>query len=820
MTSISLQWLGSLPLDTGDGQAPEPMWSEHIPARTVEAALAICGRTVKEINRSWHQQKASRRQHAQLEPPVVFSFFPAGGTRIVQRPGNRRSPVFEVQPLGDADPQSSRGSYPALCAYLIEVGPARTHQLFWDALGVYAVTPMAGGPNAGRLPSVGTLGAYYSGFRRFMSVVQHLARGPMICAPGASSVDPRLQAWRDIPDRMSKADIAALCQADNGGRTDRSGPGILVARRALRWADDQVHVLRKTGRPSERQLLAALRNRALLGLLMVTASREGAVFADHDQERTRVCHYDPEHTFVFPGVQAPVRSAAFCIHPARKGVALKPTWIGIPPELARWIEEYLEEAGISSRGDLPIWVSSQRFGGSEELVPLGKDSLDKIIKKAFSAVRGGAPHSPHTLRHSPGEPTATVVGEEWLAGRLPADLVGLPEVLARPLDNTDKGRLTSGRVIADALLSHSFASEDRNGYRNLEDHRERLAMIGAYGMWAHVWGSLSGETEPDSEAILGAEAALLEARAALEEVQADLAVKALEIKDTRTEAELQATNPGLSGDERLAAFWAFNLRYIALTEDRDQLREREREAAIQEAHAQAVLEKAMAMRRPIEDQWIPDLPDDAPVKSSDATLMVFATTGRIVSGATLAARLRRAGCAEMNPHREAGASILWRFADVRAHLLEAGPASGSIPHPDEILSSAATLLKKAPRPATQAERLADALEIRDTMTQAEAALAFFGPDVSHPTIKRAMNGETKTGPFEPVRHIVTTKDGREVVTDQPICVLGDPGSHTRRVRVTQTLKRWLLANPQHCEYAIAILTSEPGTHVADYAKRR
>jgi hypothetical protein len=623
--------------------------------------------------------------------------------------------------------------------------------------------------------------------------------------------------------RRSEAEVFGLCEADDGGRTDRNGPGVLVVRRALRRADARVQVLRKgnggTERTGQQRLVAALRDRALLGLLVVLSSREGALFVDHAQNTVRVSHYDRAHEFRFPGIDDPVTLPAFCVHAARKGgLRIRPMWVALPEKLARWIDEYLDAAGIGDCPDHPFWIASQRRAGVAGYPALQLTSVDPVVKRMLSRVRGGGPYSPHTLRHSPGEPIARQMGEDWLAGRFDNDVVGLPESLSGPLDSTDRGRLSSGRVIADALLSHSFSSEDTNGYLNLEDHRERLATIGAFGIWAHVWGPLSCETEPDGDAMIEARDRLVEARNAADRLELQIAQKEQEIGLAEREAELALSV--LAKDEKLDFFMSHNLRMTRLNREHAELLRVGPGRALAKAQAEAAFEVARTVRRSIPDQWIPEFPDDEPVSTVEATAMLLSFTGELLHTDSVIARLRRAGCEELNTTRRRTTPLLWRFGDLREHLLVHRVISARAEDDEDILALAAAEAISEPRPRTLLERLEEALSERDTMIQAEAALAFFGRGVSQATIKRAMNGQTKKGPFKPVERVCVDEAGRGVSVRQPLCVVGEPGSHNRRVVITADLKAWLLERPQHCEFAIAILSSPEGTHMADYAAGR
>ncbi|MGE3795556.1 MAG: hypothetical protein AB7I38_16755 [Dehalococcoidia bacterium] len=818
MTAWALQVLGSHPLELEEGHRPRPMWTDPIAHRAAPAALALCGMSVKQINDLWKKEESTNRRHAVLPAAVVCSFFPAGGAKLRQTRGALPELTYRVEVVGGTDGTGSAGSYPALCADLLQMGPERAHELFWSALEVYATVRVRTGPRAGQPPGAATLSTLHAAFCRLTTAFGALAAGGGVKVPGSSGVDACLPQWRDPRARRSKSDIVALCRADDRGRTDRNGPPVLVVRRALRRADDVVQVLKKADRGTEQggrgRLVAALRDRVLLGLLAVVGSREGALFVDHDQHPVTVASYDPAHEFRVPGIGEPVTLPAYCIYAARKGgLRLKPMWVGLPQDLAAWLEEYLELAGIADRPDHPLWITSRRVGESSSCTNLKLRSLDPIIKRLLGSVRGGGAFSPHTLRHSPGEPVARRVGDEWLGGRLDNSVVGLPAAFAEPLDDTDRGRLRYGRTIADALLSHSFSREDTNGYLNLEDHRERLATVATFGIWANVWGPLSCETEPDLDLIGEAKERLLGARNDVERLELRIAEKEREIRVA--EEELEAAIPDLEREAKLDFVLLHQSRMGRLNREHAALLRSTSDCTAALAKAEAELEAALAVRRAVPDRWIPQLSDDATVSTVEATAMLLAATGKLLHTASVVARLRRAGCVEMNTERQRRTPLAWRFGDVFQHLIQAADEwPGRRGAPVEEAFTAADALDED-RPRTLRERLEEALEVRNPMAQAEAALAFYGPAVSPATIKRAMNGQTRTSPFQSGR-----RPDASTETSQPRCVVGEPGSRNRRVLITGELTSWLLEHPRHCEFAIAILMAPEGTHVADYAAGR
>lgn len=818
LTARALQMLGTLPLELEEGHLPRPIWTDPIPHRTAAAALTLCGLSVKQVNDRWKKDESTNRRHAVLPAVVICSFFPAGGARLRQMSGASRTLRYEVEGVEGSDGTGSVGSYPALCANLLKMGPERAHELFWSALEVYATLPVQAGRRIGQPPAASTLCGLYAAFWRLLTIFGALAAAGGVKVPGSSCTDPCLSQWRNPSERRSEPDVVALCEADDRGRTDRNGPPVLVVRRALRRADDIVQVVKKgdggTVRSGRQRLVAALRDRVLLGLLAVVGSREGGLFVDHDQYPVTVASYDPTHEFRVPGISEPVTLPAYCVHAARKGgLRLKPMWVGLPQDLAAWLEEYLELAEIGDKPDHPLWITSRRVGKSSSCTNLKLHSLDQIIKRLLGSVRDGGPFSPHTLRHSPGEPVARRVGDEWLGGRLDNSVVGLPAAFAQPLDDTDRGRLTYGKTIADALLSHSFSREDLNGYLNLEDHRERLATVAAFGIWAHVWGPLSCETEPDLELIGDAKERLLGARNDVARLELRIAEKEREI--TAAEGELEAAIPDLEREAKLDFLLLHQSRMGRMNRDHATLLRSTSDCTRALARAEAELEAALAARRAVPDQWIPQLSDDAAVSTVEATAMLLTATGKLLHTESVIARLRRAGCVELNTERQRTTPLAWRFGDVFQHLIQpADEGRGRRGAPVEEAFTAADALD-VDRPRTLRERLEEALEVRNSMAQAEAALAFFGPAVSPATIKRAMNGQTQTSPFQSGQ-----RPDASSKTTQPRCIIGEPGSRNRRVLITGELTSWLLDHPRHCEFAIAILMAPEGTHVADYAAGR
>jgi len=380
--------------------------------RTVLARLAV---EPSAIDVLWQRALSRDGTRALLPGPLVRAFFPA-----------------RVWPAAVAAVHAG----PMQCVELLE--------RFARAESLRVVAPTRARP-AGGTVSAATIDGVIAGGRRFMAAVAWLS--------GRGLRFPGWQRWQYVPPTAG----ASMLGAEPAG-WDRSAPPLATVRAALERLAFEV-----TASGGIRRV-RALRNRLLLGLLACTGARIGAV------ARLRVRDYTPSHRFPNGDV-----GPAVALRPGKTLHANAVRWKALPAELARWLEQYVAEAGLEPAAPL-----FPRRGDPREQTPMSPASLTKILSGETRRSPGGyrrplLPHpddprlgySAHTLRHLAARLAYTVarrgLGEDGLA---------LPP-----------------QAYLDSLLDHA-SSADRLGYLDTtsEAARETLSRHAALAIWPLLRG--------------------------------------------------------------------------------------------------------------------------------------------------------------------------------------------------------------------------------------------------------------------------------------------------------------------------------------------
>lgn len=276
-----------------------------------------------------------------------------------------------------------------------------------------------------------------------------------------------LEGWEYLPPRVRASDLGAQVVP-----TDRRAPGLEVVREALVELEQQI----RERRPGSAARRRALRDRALVALLVCTGARIGAI------SRLRIRDFRARHVYADGAL-----GQAIVLHPGKALSPYETRVKGLPVEVAGWIGEYLES--LRAREATPIFPA---FGDPRCKDPMNPSSLTKILAgespREDREVRGPLlrrPHdrsygySAHTLRH--------------LAERL-AYAVGR-ELIARQVDTYSA---LTPQAYADALLDHEMR-HDHLGYKDQATtaSRELLARDAAIGIWRIVREGSLGRCEEE-----------------------------------------------------------------------------------------------------------------------------------------------------------------------------------------------------------------------------------------------------------------------------------------------------------------------------------
>jgi hypothetical protein len=403
----------------------------------------------------------------------------------------------------------------------------------------------------------------------------------------------------ELPKRLSPAQLGA-----KDALRDVTGPSLELARRALRTLDLEVQRRRRRTQWRACSLLA-LRDRALIAILMVLGPRKAAIV-----EMTVGC-YLPCHTFpdgtVGPALRIPTVK--------RNGV---PRIKALPAVVATWLEEYLEFVGIASDLDSPMW-RNRRYPNRGLDMP-GVEYA--VIRALAPFAKDGRKYYPHSLRHLAAK-VLFLAGLDWLNEE------------RDQLFDARHGVVLSADTFIDVGLDHVFGQVNER-YRDIdfEKSREQWTRIAVVGAWEYLWGAKGARKVPDYERIQAALRDVHEATACCTKLEREL-------------EELEAA--AVAGSERLT-----EKQLLVIVVQIGRVARALRAAGAEQQLAEQALEEAKRAEVPVDDllddlptepAFIHELeaePDERPVLRRWATAAEFrwALGERIVSPATLRRWLR------------------------------------------------------------------------------------------------------------------------------------------------------------------------------------
>jgi integrase len=311
------------------------------------------------------------------------------------------------------------------------------------------------------------------------------------------------QQWSPA-QRPKRLDIGKL--KASYAKRNRSAPPLLAARRLLRQLNASVERGHRSSDP-EATLFKHLRIRAIIALLMVLGTRRGA-FAE-----LNVGDYERKH--VFPdGTVGP----ALRVPPIKTQDA--PRYKGLPDQVARWLEEYLECARIAEDVAGPMWRPRWRSRSGR----LTAEAIELSVVNALDGIVPNRRFSPHTLRHL-AEQVAFRAGHVWLEECDDPLAVGF-------------GQPSSPQTFSDCLLDHEL-NDVVDAYKDIgnnEECREFWSRVAAVGAWEFLWGDRGARKGPDLMRVNIASLALADAE---EEVRTrEVELDALEQEALSRAAEL------------------------------------------------------------------------------------------------------------------------------------------------------------------------------------------------------------------------------------------------------------------------------------------
>lgn len=470
-----LAYIGRTEFRHNDGSL-EPAPDPTLPATYSEtpAILRRLGMTLQQLDDAWRLARTRDRIHATLMAEVIAELF---GPKIA-----------------------------LMVARVIVWGPGETQDRLEVALALESQRLVTMGPRKGQPVSAGAVEALQTALRKLMSVLVELRT--------AGYPSPLLNAWQTLPKPVDLNRLGAV-----PALLDRSAPPLIVVRRALTMIEREIGQ-RKRSKDLQPTLSTHLRDRALIGILACHGTRVTALLAQ------RVCDYDREHVFPDREVGPAVR-----IYPGKSVSAALPRWKALPDELADWLDEWIEFAGIADLPEQPLWIGRRGLGGRPKQgrprrpsqAPMYANSVDAMLRRRLLRAGADRPYSPHTFRHL-ADQLAQSAGADYLDEH--------PEGL----------RHISPGVFGDALLDH-VVSSDRLGYLDVQDERgrERWARRAALGVWEYVRGDRGARKGLDVERIevarnrrdelLAEVTAIEQAVAGIREQRRGLRARALESSD-------------------------------------------------------------------------------------------------------------------------------------------------------------------------------------------------------------------------------------------------------------------------------------------------
>jgi integrase len=224
--------------------------------------------------------------------------------------------------------------------WALEFMPAR----IWPAIALFAewgpdeafvrletaVTTLARQPamRGGRRKALGTpladttINNRITGVRRLMTTLIDL-RTRVAASPAPALATALLDPWTHMPPHIDAAEYGA----EPSGQ-DNSGPPIREATQRLKELSASVEVAAQDG-----ERYVRLRGRLLLGLLLLLGMRANAL------RTARVDAYLPDHVFA-DGERGP----ALRLFRKKRWPRHRPLILPLPPQVARWVEEWIEFA--------------------------------------------------------------------------------------------------------------------------------------------------------------------------------------------------------------------------------------------------------------------------------------------------------------------------------------------------------------------------------------------------------------------------------------------------------------------------------------------
>ena len=366
---------------------------------------------------------------------------------------------------------------------LIALGPAgatRTIEATLQAVG-HGLT-VDGEPRPTGALSAITIDGLSIAFGRFVRAVIELHKQSLDTTLGLK-LPTSFQPWsKDVlPRRRSAFELGARLRR----RNNTSAVPLRLVRLALQTLNS--HIERNGARPSYK-LGLHLRNRVLIGLLAL-GPRIGTVV------KLQVRDYDPAHEFPDGTIGPAIR---FRWLKSLPGIY---RWRGIPPLLARWIEEYFEYYRIAAEVAAPFWVT-KRAGLRQMEMP----TVATLTAAVVSTIARIQPrddfrkYRPHSLRHL-AEQVCFAAAIEYL-GEHRRDLLH---------DEGGRGLPANPQVLCDCLLDHALHDiSDRYKDVNNEQGREVWGRFAALLVWEYVWSEKGARPIPDIGRIRVAREALKE----------------------------------------------------------------------------------------------------------------------------------------------------------------------------------------------------------------------------------------------------------------------------------------------------------------------
>ena len=297
-----------------------------------------------------------------------------------------------------------------------------------------------------------------------------------------------LEAW--VLQLLPKSPSAEEFNAE-AALKDRSAPPLLSVRRALKALTVEIEHKRRYAKHRP-HMFEELRDRAMFALLAIHGMRAEALWA------LDIEHFIQDHEFPDGS-----RGAALVVPRVKRERVAHTKFV--PPEVAEWVEEYLDY--IDAKPGEPMWRPGEKARRGERL---GQQMSTDVLIRNLSPFCSGRLYSTHTMRHLASH-LATLVGIEWIRERPAEFLLGA------------HGMPSSPQTFSDVLLGHALHHiADRYRDMNSKPNREIWTKVTVEGAWEWLWGDKGARKGPDLKLIADATQALEAARMELHALEAQL----------------------------------------------------------------------------------------------------------------------------------------------------------------------------------------------------------------------------------------------------------------------------------------------------------